>query len=133
MRRKPNTAAMPIQDRIGFSPAPCQSSGTYRDSRRTRDHGLLTSRPKLNNQKLAYDVAGWTRANDGNIRNRVSPAGSATSPSGAPTWQFNVDVNPTDGLKITDLKLHGQPGDPFKAADDVCEWIAFQNLWVKFR
>ena len=128
MRRKANTATIPIQDQVGFCAA-CWHS-LYTAIAGEPKYALGTRRARLSSQRLVYDSVGWTPTSVDISATTFPTTVTGTSPKGAPTWQFDVDVNPADGFKITNLKLKGRPGDPYQAAEDVCESIEFQDIWV---
>jgi hypothetical protein len=132
MRRKPNTPSMAIQDHISFCRA-CNQAILMAITG-APDQRACAGRPKLKSQHLVYDTCSLT-STPIPIRTTVFPLEiTATSPSGSPTWRFNIDVDPANGygLSITGLQLRDRPGDPFKAAADVCDSITFQDLSVQF-
>ncbi len=132
MRRMPNSTQLPIQDQVSFCKV-CQHilRGVISDS---PDFNMQNAgRILLDSQHLLYDTVKWSSINKIDLKKQTFPLTFGPF-GGGPKWSFDIEVNNTNGLKITNLRLSDRPGDPFAAATataqaaDVMQSIEFTDL-----
>jgi hypothetical protein len=133
MRRMANSANLPIQASIDFC-AVC------RNVLRSLIRGQTPipsgfGRTLLNNQLLLYDKVGWKYTDKIDLGQSNSYSSIVTSTekrTSKPKWEFNVELKPSQGFKITDIKLKDRPSDPFRAAEQIMKEISFKDLEIRF-
>lgn len=128
MRRRPYDAAIPIQADVGLCRACRVAVGTAIAGMSDLPY---RRRIDLRSQRVLFDDVKWPSIET------LEPSFPFTRPvvspdTRSPKWSCTIEVSPTDGLTITDLKLADRPEDPFSAAEDVMSLIAFEDVAVEF-